>query len=58
MWGVLWMVLQAPPAEACGQSTHVWTSLHAVEHLPDGPLRDLLLSTTGELALILSLIHI
>ncbi|MGC6492096.1 MAG: Ig-like domain-containing protein [Myxococcota bacterium] len=52
MWGVLWMILQAPPAEACGQSTHVWTSLHAVEHLPEGPLRDLLLSTTGELALI------
>lgn len=29
-------------AFGCGQTTHVWTSLHAVEHLPAGSLRTLL----------------
>ena len=32
----------AGPAWACGQSTHVWIGLHARDHLPAGPLRDLL----------------
>jgi hypothetical protein len=31
-------------ALACGQSTHIWTSLHARDaHLPPGPLRDLMM---------------
>lgn len=30
------------PALACGQSTHVWVGVHALEHLPPGPLADLL----------------
>lgn len=29
------------PALACGQSTHVWVALHALEHLEPGPLADL-----------------
>ena len=36
------LLLSFSSAQACGQSTHVWTSLHALEHLPDGPLHDLL----------------
>jgi hypothetical protein len=30
------------PAHACGQSTHIWTALHALEHLPEGPLAELI----------------
>ena len=29
-------------ALACGQSTHIWIGLHAIEHLPPGQLKDLL----------------
>lgn len=32
----------SPDALACGQSTHIWIGLHAIEHLPDGELKDLL----------------
>lgn len=33
----------SPVAAACGQTTHVWTSLHALEHLPaDHPLTELI----------------
>ena len=30
------------PALANGQSTHIWITLHALEHLPEGELKDLL----------------
>ncbi len=30
------------PAWACGQSTHVWIGIHALDHLPEGELKDLL----------------
>ncbi|MCB9682738.1 MAG: Ig-like domain-containing protein [Alphaproteobacteria bacterium] len=32
----------ATPAWACGQSTHVWIGIEAVQYLPDGPLKALL----------------
>jgi hypothetical protein len=38
---VLWSLVGAP-AFACGQSAHVWVTTHALEHLPPGPLADLL----------------
>ena len=34
--------LCAPDADANGGNTHVWISLHAVEHLPAGRLKDML----------------
>ena len=34
--------LSGPRAEACGQQTHTWISLKALESLPEGPLRRLL----------------
>lgn len=38
-----WVALGSlSPAQACGQSTHIWTALHALEHLPAGPLADLI----------------
>jgi hypothetical protein len=36
------LLLTPTPALANGQSTHLWISHEAVEHLPDGPLRALL----------------
>ncbi len=30
------LALASPRAHACGQSTHQWITLHAVEHLPEG----------------------
>lgn len=42
----------APPALANGQTTHVWITRHALEHLDDGPLRDLLTAPQFEAALI------
>ncbi|HMV67560.1 MAG TPA: Ig-like domain-containing protein, partial [Myxococcota bacterium] len=44
--------LRAAPARACGQSTHVWIGLHAVEHLPPGELRDLLAGEEHRLQLV------
>jgi hypothetical protein len=38
-------------ALACGQTTHIWTALHAVDHLPDGPLKTLLSEPEAERAL-------
>lgn len=32
----------ATEAAACGQSTHIWTALHAIEHVPDGPLAEVM----------------
>lgn len=32
----------ATDALACGQTTHVWVGLHAVDHLPEGELKSLL----------------
>lgn len=40
------------PASACGQSTHVWVALHALEHLPPGELRDLLTAEVHRLHLV------
>jgi hypothetical protein len=37
---------------ACGQTTHIWTVLHAIEHLPDGPLKQQLASDEARQALI------
>lgn len=34
-------MLQGPPALANGQSTHVWITQHAIAHLPEGELREL-----------------
>ncbi len=42
MLSLLPLLLAAPPALANGQSTHIWITLHALEHLPDGELKDLL----------------
>ncbi len=39
---VLSAALLSPLALANGQSTHVWISQHALEHLPEGELRELL----------------
>lgn len=36
--------LEPRAAEANGQSTHLWITEHALEHLPDGPLKELLTS--------------
>ena len=36
------LLLASSTAYANGQSTHLWITDHALEHLPDGPLRDLL----------------
>jgi hypothetical protein len=33
--------MASAPAWACGQTTHVWTALAAVDRLPAGPLHDL-----------------
>ncbi|MCB9664912.1 MAG: Ig-like domain-containing protein [Alphaproteobacteria bacterium] len=35
-------LLASVPAHACGQSTHAWIGIEAVEHLPAGELRTLL----------------
>ncbi len=35
-------LLLPAPALACGQTTHVWVSLEAIQHLPEGPIADLL----------------
>lgn len=35
-------LLLSTDALACGQSTHVWIGLHAIDHLPPGELRDLM----------------
>jgi hypothetical protein len=42
----------APVALANGQTTHIWITRHALEHLPDGELRDLLQDPANEAALI------
>jgi uncharacterized protein (TIGR03382 family) len=34
-------MLHGPPALANGQSTHVWITQHAIAHLPEGELREL-----------------
>ncbi len=41
--GALALLLLAmpQPALACGQSTHIWAALHALEHLPEGSLKEL-----------------
>lgn len=44
--------LLAGVALACGQTTHVWTVLHAVGHLPAGPLKDRLSAPDARRALI------
>ena len=36
------LLLLPAPALACGQTTHVWVSLEALQHLPEGPIADLL----------------
>lgn len=36
------LLLAPGSAWACGQTTHVWVSLEALHHLPDGPIADLL----------------
>ena len=38
LWSVL---LGAQPALANGQSTHLWITEHALTHLPDGELKDI-----------------
>ena len=35
-------LLASPAAIACGQSTHVWVGIEAVDHLPEGELKALL----------------
>ena len=42
LFATLLGLLCAPAALACGQTTHVWVSLEAVQDLPPGELRDLL----------------
>ncbi|MCK6522309.1 zinc dependent phospholipase C family protein [Myxococcota bacterium] len=41
LFGLLLVSLSAP-ASANGQTTHSWISMHALDHLPPGELRDLL----------------
>lgn len=36
------LLLLAPAALANGQTSHVWITLHALDHLPEGELRELL----------------
>ena len=38
------LALSAPPASANGLTTHTWITLQAIEHVPPGPLRDLVTS--------------
>lgn len=38
----------SPAARANGQSTHVWISHHALEHLPEGELKELLTDPTRQ----------
>jgi hypothetical protein len=50
-----WIVaawLWSPLALANGQSTHVWISQHAIEHLPEGDLRDFVTDPAHDKALI------
>lgn len=47
-----WLLWLAAPAMANGQTTHVWITRHALEHLPAGELRTLLTSPELETPLI------
>lgn len=49
---LLLTALLAGPAHANGQTTHVWITRHALEHLPPGELRDLLSDPAVEPALV------
>jgi len=40
------------PAHANGQTTHVWITRHAIEHLDDGPLKELVQDPGNEAALV------
>lgn len=42
----------ALPAHANGQTTHVWITRHAIEHLDDGPLKELVSDPANEAALV------
>ena len=42
----------ASPAHANGQTTHVWITRHAIEHLEDGPLKSLVSDPANEAALV------
>ncbi|MCB9674962.1 MAG: Ig-like domain-containing protein [Alphaproteobacteria bacterium] len=46
------IALALQSAFACGQVTHVWTAIHAVDHLPDGPLKQRLSEPEARRALI------
>lgn len=39
---LLTALFHAPAALACGQSTHIWVGIHAVDHLPEGELKELM----------------
>ncbi len=52
MTPLLLLVSLAGPARANGQTTHIWITRHALEHLPDGELKDLLSDPAHEGALI------
>lgn len=42
----------ALPAHANGQTTHIWVTRHAIEHLEPGPLKDLVSDPANEAALL------
>jgi len=46
------LLLSATVAFGCGQTTHIWTAIHAVDHLPAGSLKDALTDPAGRRALI------